>query len=198
MRIGGVRQSLRIRFRRMRMSMFGTEGAVSFANRLATSDSFKSLFREGMTLVEETAAYLDGEGREEARALSRLAALAYATESMRLTTRLMQIASWLLLQRAVNEGELSQAEAAGEKRRIHLSEQTALSAKHALAALPPRLRELVAASLRLQARIIHFDLLIYKSCETRSREASPPSPVKRQIEQLHAAFARKRVPFSVV
>ena len=97
--------------------------AVSFANRLATSESFKSLFREGMALVEETAAYLDGDGREEAKRLSRLAALAYATESMRLTTRLMQMASWLLLQRAVNEGELTQGEAATEKRKVRLSEQ---------------------------------------------------------------------------
>src|SRR5579883_2695683 len=150
MRIGGVRQSLRIRFRRMRMSMFGTEGAVSFANRLATSDSFKSLFREGMTLVEETAAYLDGEGREEARALSRLAALAYATESMRLTTRLMQIASWLLLQRAVNEGEMTLAQAATDKHRVRLTRQDIACPPDVFGELPARLRELSAKSLRLQ------------------------------------------------
>ena len=60
-----------------------------------------------MTLVEEAASYLDGPGREESRDLPRPAAVAYSTESMRLTTRLMQVASWLLLQRAVNEGELT-------------------------------------------------------------------------------------------
>ena len=68
-----------------------------------------------MTLVEEAAAYLDGPGRTEAKALPRMEALAYASESMRLTTRLMQLASWLLLQRAVNEGEMSQTQAATEK-----------------------------------------------------------------------------------
>src|SRR5579862_2260798 len=87
------------------------DGALSFARKLANSESFKALFREGMALVEETAAYLDGAGREEAKKLSRVAALAYATESMRLTTRLMQVASWLLLQRAVREGDMP-AEAA--------------------------------------------------------------------------------------
>ncbi|MGO8740016.1 DUF1465 family protein, partial [Rhodoblastus sp.] len=76
-------------------------GAVSFAERLAASEAFKAMFREGMGLVEEAAAYLDGPGREEARTLPRNDSLAYAAESMRLTTRLMQIASWLLLQRAV-------------------------------------------------------------------------------------------------
>src|SRR5271156_2715045 len=82
-------------------------GAILFIHRLAVSRAFKDLFREGMTLVEEAASYLDGPGRAESRALSRPTALAYSTESMRLTTRLMQVASWLLLQRAVNEGELT-------------------------------------------------------------------------------------------
>jgi regulator of CtrA degradation len=61
---------------------------VSFAQKLATSDAFKALFKEGMGLVESSAAYLDGPGRLEAKALPRIEALAYASESMRLTTRL--------------------------------------------------------------------------------------------------------------
>ena len=64
------------------------ETAVAFGTRLASSQAFKDLFREGMSLVEETAAYLDGPGRNDSRSLDRGPALAYATESMRLTTRL--------------------------------------------------------------------------------------------------------------
>jgi regulator of CtrA degradation len=161
---------------------------VSFGEKLAASEQFLVLFQEGMDLVSRAAAYLDGDGREDAKALPRQVAVAYAVESMRLTTRLMQIASWLLLQRAVNEGELSRAEAAAEKRRVRLSEQDVVSKDDAFASLPPRLRDLIGLSLRLQARIIHLDLLIYKSRETRGRENAMPSPVKRQIEQLRAAF----------
>ena len=73
----------------------------------ARSELFDRTFREGMELVEETAAYLDGDGRRESKLLSRAAALAYAGESMKLTTRLMQIASWLLVQRAVQIGRAS-------------------------------------------------------------------------------------------
>ena len=40
---------------------------------------------------------------------------------MRLTTRLMQLASWLLLQRAVNEGELSAENARLEKEKVKFS-----------------------------------------------------------------------------
>ena len=97
--------------------------AIPFIHRLAVSAAFKDLFREGMALVEEAASYLDGPGRTESRGLSRPAALAYSTESMRLTTRLMQVASWLLLQRAVNEGELTSSQAQAERVRVKLSRQ---------------------------------------------------------------------------
>ena len=62
-------------------------GPISFGEKLASSQIFADLFRDGMALVEETAAYLDGPGRQESKKLERNAALAYATESMRLTTR---------------------------------------------------------------------------------------------------------------
>ena len=168
------------------VSSLGQE-PVSFVERLAGSDAFKSLFKEGMNLVEEAAAYLDGPGRAEAKALPRMEALAYASESMRLTTRLMQLASWLLLQRAVNEGE-SQSQAANEKHKVKLSNQDVASAPETFHRLPARLRDLVAHSVRLQARIIHLDQLLY----ARSEALMPPvasSPVADQIERLRMAFA---------
>ena len=48
---------------------------VSFGERLAGSQAFATLFRDGMALVEETAAYLDGPGRQESKRLERNAAL---------------------------------------------------------------------------------------------------------------------------
>src|SRR3990172_1811823 len=94
---------------------------VSFGERLANSQAFADLFRDGMALVEETATYLDGPGRAESKKLERSAALAYATESMRLTTRLMQLASWLLLHRAVKEGEMTLSQANKEKTKVKLA-----------------------------------------------------------------------------
>jgi regulator of CtrA degradation len=164
------------------------DGTVSFAAKIAASEAFRALFREGMTLVEETAAYLDGPGRVEAKQLSRLTALSYAAESMRLTTRLMQLASWLLLQRAVNEGELSQTEAATEKRRIRLAQQDMISSDEVLAKLPPRLNDLITVSMRLQSRIIHLDKLIYRPHDEAAVAALAPQPVQSQIALLREAF----------
>ncbi len=160
---------------------------VSFAARLAASDAFKTMFHEGMNLVEEAAAYLDGPGREQARSLARNDSLAYAAESMRLTTRLMQIASWLLLQRAVNERELTLDQAASEKRKVRLSSQDHAVAPEVFARLPASLRDLVCESLRLQARIIHLDQLLYLNPDAPFA-APAVSPVEEQLARLRAAF----------
>src|SRR5437660_10444582 len=105
-------------------SAHGT-GPVLFGEKLASSQAFAALFKEGMALVEETASYLDGPGRQESKKLDRSAALAYATESMRLTTRLMQLASWLLLHPAGKEGEMSLAQANKEKAKVKLASNEA-------------------------------------------------------------------------
>ena len=116
----------------------GTE-TVLFGERLAASQVFSDLFRDGMTLVEETASYLDGPGRQESKRLERAAALAYATESMRLTTRLMQLASWLLLHRAVKEGEMSLTQANKEKAKVKLASNEAGEEQHLRRPLSPSL-----------------------------------------------------------
>jgi len=164
------------------------DGTFSFAEKLATSDAFKTLFREGMVLVEDTASYLDGAGREDSKRLPRMVSLGYAAESMRLTTRLMQLASWLLLQRAVNEGELTQTEAMTEKRKVRLVEQDVVSNPETLAKLPARLVELVDASIRLQARIIHIDRLLYESPDKKAQSMAVLRPVESQLELLRAVF----------
>ena len=131
-------------------------GAVSFSERLAGSQIFATLFREGMALVEETASYLDGSGRQESKKLERSAGLVYATESMRLTTRLMQLASWLLLHRAVKEGEMTLAQANKEKSKVRLAACEPGDAK-SLALLPEKLQELIARSTKLQAEVRRLD-----------------------------------------
>jgi regulator of CtrA degradation len=119
---------------------------VSFGAKFARSDQFKTVFREGMALVEAAAAYLDGDGRKEARKLRPPHSLAYATESMRLTTRLMQLASWLLIRRAVSEGELTPEQAVEEQRKIKLPVSGDHPARD-LSVLPERLRGLIELSV---------------------------------------------------
>ena len=159
---------------------------VSFGERVANSRIFADLFRDGMALVEETASYLDGPGRKESKKLERSAALTYATESMRLTTRLMQLASWLLLHRAVKEGEMSLAQANKEKIKVKLTAGEAGS-EESMTVLPERLRGLILRSRALQADIRRLDATMHARADQ-----SRSNPVGQQLGLLKAAFETDR------
>ena len=160
-------------------------GLVLFGERLANSAGFANLFRVGMDLVEETAAYLDGQGRTDAKALDRTASLAYATESMRLTTRLMQLASWLLLHRAVKEGEMSLAQANREKTKVKLTAADP-GALDMLEKLPEALRDLIDRSMALQSKVRRLDSSMHVSAE----QIPMGNPLMPQLDRLKAAFER--------
>ena len=159
---------------------------VSFGERLAGSQAFSDLFRDGMALVEETATYLDGPGRQQSKKLERAGALAYATESMRLTTRLMQLASWLLLHRAVKEGEMSLAQANKEKTKVKLSLGDRADAE-TMGLLPEQLRDLIDRSLGLLDRVRRLDATMHSPLP----ELPMNNAVERQIGLLKAAFERE-------
>lgn len=164
----------------------GEAALVQFSERLTSSAAFSSLFREGMDLVEETAAYLDGVGRAEAKALDRSVGLTYATESMRLTTRLMQLASWLLLHRAVKEGEMTLIQANREKTKVKLSAADP-SPDDMLLKLPQQLQDLIVRSMTLQAKVRRLDVTIHASTTERAAIGNPLVP---QLNRLKAAFER--------
>ena len=165
---------------------------VKLAERRIFSQSFKPLYNEGMSLVERAAEYLDGKGRAEAKNMSRLAATLYAAESMRLTTRLMQVASWLLLQRAANSGEMTRDQVASEKCKVRLDTASANDDSAGWRELPADFRDLVDHSLSLQTRVRRLDEEIYGpgAGTAHSEQPRKSNPVSDQITLLKTAFAR--------
>lgn len=163
---------------------------VKLAEHRVFSGSFKPLYSDGMALVEETAEYLDGEGRAQAKGLSRMAATLYAAESMRLTTRLMQVASWLLLQRAANSGEMTRDQVAAEKSKVRLDTASARSDVDGWTDLPEAFRILVERSLRLQALVRRMDDEIYGDRADPANARPTGNPVTDQITLLRTAFGR--------
>jgi regulator of CtrA degradation len=164
----------------------------------ARSELFDRTFHDGMELVEDAAAYLDGPGRQDSKLLSRGAALAYAGESMRLTTRLMQVASWLLVQRAVREGDMSPADACQDRYRVNTAGEGAAPTgplanlrtepvgpqDPLIAELPTGLLDLVERSERLFERVAHLDRRMY--LEPAVEDAA--HPVLSQHDRLREAF----------
>ena len=163
---------------------------ISLAEKFAFSDKFNRLFQQGMELVEETATYLDGNGRIVAKTLSKTEMTIYGTESMRLTTRLMQLASWLLLQRAANEGEMTRDQFLDEKKKVKLDTLPVSIIGDEWQKLPEEFIELVSRSLTLQNRITRIDDEIYSA----NLIIAPPAenPVSQQLNLLSTALGATR------
>ena len=165
----------------------GAGGAepVRLAEHFAGSDRFRTLFASGMDLVEETACYLDGEGRSAGRDMVRDVAALYGSESMRLTTRLMQLASWLLLQRSALDGEMTREEVMEEKRKVKLTGlepvRTPLWNE-----LPEAFVALVERAVALQRRVQRLDAEIYGDGAAPHEE--PANAVSDQMALLRTAF----------
>ncbi len=173
------------------MSSTGTNPTtVDFFSRFTASEQFDKVFKEGMALVEETANYLDGPGRQDARALDRHGAVAYATESMRLTTRLMQLASWLLLQRAIGTGEMSPEEARKEKHRISLTDIGRGHSLNGADQLPAALLDIIERSLSLHQRVMKLDVML--NMQAKAEPTDVQSPVSNQIDRLAQALKAGR------
>ena len=157
---------------------------IDHKESFASSELFISLFHEGMELVKETAAYLDGPGRVEAKSLNQNGNLLYSKESMLLTTRLMQIASWLLVHRAVGEGEMTAEESRSQENRVQVNAPDAAMLEH-VEELPENMGNLVRRTHALQERVSRIDEAIQHKPE---QQTGQPAAIKNQLDQLSAAF----------
>ncbi len=163
---------------------------VSFGERFQSSEQFDHIFKEGMALVERTASYLDGPGRKEAKALTGGVGVLYATESMRLTTRLLDLASWLLIRRAVREGAITEDVAQKKRRRVMLQAFGRPSHVKGYSELPQGLQNLIEESFNLHDRISQLDRVLTKPSAAEAPEAAV-NPVAHQVGLLQRAFSAK-------
>lgn len=164
---------------------------VSFGERFQASTQFDRVFKEGMSLVERTAAYLDGDGRKAAKALPAQTSVLYTTESMRLTTRLLDLASWLLIRRALKDGEITEAEAMKKRQRVKLQSLGRPSHVRGFDELPTGLKTLIEESFALHDRIVQLDLAMTAGSDPALSATAAINPVSLQLSQLERAFGAK-------
>lgn len=162
---------------------------VSFGERFQASEQFDRVFSEGMALVERSAAYLDGDGRRESKGLPGQVTVLYATESMRLTTRLLELASWLLIRRALKEGEITPKEAEAKRARVKLQTLGRPAHTKGFTELPQGLRDLIEASFQLHDRIVQLDRAMLPQKTEGVEQDQIANPVASQINTLELAFA---------
>ncbi|MFA5952847.1 MAG: DUF1465 family protein [Hyphomicrobium sp.] len=173
-------------------SLFGSDGVtVSFGERFQASEQFDRVFAEGMALVERAASYLDGDGRRDSKGLPSTVTVLYATESMRLTTRLLELASWLLIRRALKEGEITPEEAQKKRTRVKLQTLGRPGHTKGFADLPKGLQDLVEASFALHDRIVQLDRAMLPPEDTAAPVPEAVNKVADHMRALEQAFGAR-------
>jgi len=168
----------------------GPLSAISFSKKYAASETFLNLFREGMELIEETSEYLEGEGRMEARALAENTAMTYSTESMRLTTQLMQLASWLVVYRGIAENKLTPDDVEEKRKKIKFNAVARPDHIENFSDLPKGLQALIKATAELYDKIAKLDQHLLSG--GFDIETPRENPLNAQMAALEAAFGTAR------
>ena len=119
-----------------------------------TSRLIDSLYTEAMLLADEARSYFDDAGRDDRSTLEPFVRVGFACESLKVTTRIMHIVAWLLTQKAVEAGEIANADGRRPERRLGKASD---SDPAVVEQLPDSARRLVNASIDLYARIKRLD-----------------------------------------
>ena len=138
----------------------------------------EALYAEAMLLADEVRAYFDESGHEDRDRLDAVGKVAFACESLRVTTRLMHVLAWLLTRKAVQSGELVPGDAGEPRRRLA---EAAKSEDADVHRLPLRARMLIAQSRDLYGRVRRLD-------EESARERESASPARSLLGRLEQSF----------
>lgn len=137
------------------------------------------LYIEAMTLADEARSYFDRGGQADRQALDPMARVAFSCESLKVTTRLMHVVSWLLVRKAARAGELTEAEALAPERRLGRIADSDPAAVGAV--LPVRAQAIIDASRDLYERVQRLDAQLVSS-------EPPESPARALLDRLQASI----------
>ncbi len=153
-------------------------GAVA-APTLLRRSLVESLYAEAMMLADDARDYFESAGMEHRPRLDPLVRIGYSCESLKTTTRLMHVIAWLLTQRAISAGEITEEEAGSHDRLLG----DAVPSDPAICAeLPDPARLLIASSEQLYKRTLRL--------QEQFLEGRPPvgSPVHQMFERLQTVY----------
>lgn len=140
----------------------------------------EGLYTEALVLADEVRAVFAAGTREPQIGEDAFMRLALSTEGLKTTTRMMHVLAWLLNQRALFSGELSE-----NQMRLHGAlPPDRGSDQRQLALLEPETRELIADTERLHQRIARLDEARRQHLETTSPARAFQDRIGREIGRL--------------
>lgn len=123
---------------------------------------FHRTYDETMDLMVEARNYMRFVERRERMRLGTHIGLRMSCEAMRVTSRLTQVMAWLMLQRAVHQGELSPEQSLAEECRLSGANVCLDESYSDDASLPNGLRSLMERSYRLYVRVARLEEMMVR------------------------------------
>lgn len=143
----------------------------------ATASLLETAYEDALELMSRAADYIESARADEFSELPTAAGPAYSVESTRLTTRLMQAMAWLLLHRAIRNGELPREEAEKPENRLGAKTVCLGGPTRGAGLLPHAFQLLLAKSENLYRRIERLDAHL---------DIAPANPVHDMVSRLSA------------
>lgn len=137
-----------------------------------------SLYGEAMALADDARSYFDKIGRWDRQQLSPMDRVVFSCESLKLTTRVMHVISWLLIRKAVLIGEMDTTDANRPDRRLGRASSSYEEADERLACLPPFAMALIRRSQDIYDRVSRLEAQIHQE------------EVQEQTNPTHALLAK--------
>lgn len=141
------------------------------------------LYLEAMIMADEARAYFDGTASLDDGADDPLRRVAFACESLKVTTRLMHIIAWLLSQQAWQRGEIEQIDMSDDKYRLGRASHTDAELS---AAFPFGARALIDASQELYGRVARLQDRLDAMGNAATTVLA--SPARALLDRLNTAF----------
>ncbi len=135
-------------------------------------------YREAIELTRSVATYLEQEDKGgEPFGLDSETKIFHASESMRISTCLMQVVSWFLVQKAVAAGEMTREEAGAEKHRLGARDVCLADVDRTGIKVPEEFLTYLDQAQGLYLRVARVDDMVYD-------RHSPENPVHEMFTRL--------------
>jgi regulator of CtrA degradation len=118
---------------------------------------FSRTFDETMTLMVEARSYLSAGEVIDRRAAGPIIGLRMSCEAMRVTSRLAQVMAWLMMQKAIHQGEITPEQAVRDECRLSGAEVCLDRSFCGDESLPRTLLSLMDRSHRLYVRVVRLE-----------------------------------------
>ncbi len=123
----------------------------------AASAFFAKTYGDALDLAEQARAYMAGTVKAERTVLDGRATMHATAEMFRLSARITQMIAWMLVQRAVEQGEISADQAGSDEYRLGSRDTCLKRDRQTIDRLPPALEDLMTRSEQLYIRVARLD-----------------------------------------